>query len=373
MGNPERELRVVQVVGTNGKGTTAVSLAAALELAGGPSGVYLSPHVLSYTERVMVGGNFVSEEAFAEVMNQVMDVADSNDVDASQFELLTAGAIALFHREGLSYAVLEAGLGARHDATTASRPEAVVLTNVGMEHTEYLGETIEEIANEKLASVPYDGVLVLGTSDERVVDLARKKCERLGTRLVLSPDLENTEAAFYTKQNMELGILAAETLTGRDLDDYARGKIAARLPGLLPARFERHELSGVPIVVDGGHNPEGLAAALAAVRAEFGDRKLGIVFGALRDKDIGSMLSAVKNEATELVLTRPRNERAAAPGWIARELDPRDRSGRSAEVVPDASEALERVVEDMKQVDGIVLVTGSLYTAAEVLGRLREG
>jgi len=153
LGNPHGKVRVVQVVGTNGKGTTAVALAAALSGAGHSAGAYLSPHVLSYTERVTLGGSFISEERFAGAMCEAIEVADWHGVPASQFELLTAGAIKLFADEGVSWAVLEAGLGARYDATTAARPEAVVLTNVGLDHAEYLGETVGEIAGEKLASV----------------------------------------------------------------------------------------------------------------------------------------------------------------------------------------------------------------------------
>ena len=373
--HPERDLRIVQVVGTNGKGTTAVSLAAALELAGQPAGAYLSPHVLSYVERMMVHGNFVSESSFASAMGTIIDLADENGIAASQFELLTAGAVALFRSQGLAWGVLEAGLGARHDATTAARPEAVVLTNVGLEHTEYLGDTVEEIAREKLASVPPGGTLILGSGDPRVIRLARGECERIGARVVEvreEPVPEGAESVSYTARNVALGIRAAETLLGCRFDNEPRREVAARVSGVLPARFERYEVRGVPVVVDGGHNPDGLVAALGAVRALYGDRPLGVVFGALRDKDIGSMLTALKNEASSLVLTRPANERAAELGWIRREFDPRDREGRSAIVVTEAGEALERVVEEMRQANGVVLVTGSLYTAAEVLRSLRE-
>lgn len=366
--HPERSLRVVQVVGTNGKGTTSVALAAALELAGLPAGAYLSPHVLSYVERVMLRGEFVSEEDFAAAMGEALNLADAKGIPASQFELLTAGAIALFRSEGLSWAVLEAGLGARHDATTAAKPEAVVLTNVGLDHTEYLGDTVEEIAREKLAGVPPDGVLVLGTDDPRVVAVAREVCAQTGVRLVEAAPGPGS----YTVRNVSLGVRAAEALLGREFGPEDRKRIAGRVSGSLPARFERHEVRGVPVVVDGGHNPDGLAAALAAVREAYGDRPVGVVFGALRDKDIGSMLTALKNEASSLVLTRPGDDRAADPGWVSREFSPRDRTGGSAAVVADAEEALEEAVEEMRQAGGVVLVTGSLYTGARVLGRLRE-
>ena len=154
MGNPESHVPgLVQVVGTNGKGTTALALAAALEEMGYPSGAYLSPHVLSYTERVVLRGDRVSEGDFAAAMGETIGLADRSGIPASQFELLTAGALGMFAAAGLSWAVLEAGLGARHDATSAVEPDTVVLTNVSIDHTEYLGETVEEIAEEKLASL----------------------------------------------------------------------------------------------------------------------------------------------------------------------------------------------------------------------------
>jgi dihydrofolate synthase/folylpolyglutamate synthase len=186
MGHPEKDLPgLVQIVGTNGKGTTALALAVALEKMGNPSGAYLSPHVLSYTERVVLHGGQVSEEDFAAAMGETIELADRNGIPASQFELLTAGALGMFAAAGLSWAVLEAGLGARHDATSVVRPDAVVLTNVSIDHTEYLGVTVEEIAEEKLASLRPGATLFLGTDEARIVDLAHSTCRRLGARLVL--------------------------------------------------------------------------------------------------------------------------------------------------------------------------------------------
>ena len=377
LGDPQRSLRVAQVVGTNGKGTTAVSLAGALETAGFPSGAYLSPHVLTYTERVMVRGEFVSEEQFAAVMGEIIAVADAGGVAASQFELLTAGALKLFADEGLSWAVLEAGLGARHDATTAARPEAVVLTNVGLDHTEYLGDTVEEIAREKLASLAPGGVLILGTDDPSVVALARKRCEEVGARLVEAAPKNRTLSAPadlppYAADDVSLGIRAAEVLLGRALMGQEQAWVVRDVAGTLPGRFEVHEVRGVPIVVDGGHNPSGVAAALEAVRSVYGERPLGVVFGVLREKDVGSMLTALKREAHVLVLTRPEGERAADPARIVHEHGPRDREGRRARVTEDPVEALGVAVRQVEEMQGVVLVTGSLYAGAPILRWLRE-
>jgi len=368
-------MRVAQVVGTNGKGTTAVALAAALERAGSPAGAYLSPHLFSYTERVMLRGGLVTEERFAAAMGALMSLADANDVPASQFELLTAGALALFAEEGLAWAVLEAGLGARYDATSAAAPEAVVLTNVGLDHTEYLGETVEEVAREKLASLSAGSVLVLGTDDPRVVALARERCEGVGARLIEAApntDEEILPASLtpYAARDAHLGLRAAEILLGRTLAGEARAAWSAARA--LPGRFEVHEVRGVPVVVDGAHNPSGIEAALEALRGSYGERPLGVLFGALRDKDIGSMLTELRKEAHILVLTRPEDERAADPVHLMREHVPRDREGRPARVAARVVDALEVAVEETKRVGGVVLVTGSLYTGAPVLRRLRE-
>ena len=373
LGEPQRRMRTAQVVGTNGKGTTAVALAAALEAAGTLVGAYLSPHVLSYTERVMLRGEFVTEGRFAAAMGGVIDVADANVVPASQFELLTAGALKMFAEEGLSWAVLEAGLGARYDATTAAMPEAVVLTNVGLDHTEFLGETVEEISREKLASLSAGAVLVLGTDDPGVLAVALERCEEVGARLVEAAGGEIPAGLPpYAARDARLGLRAAEVLLGRALTGEERKRAARSVPGALPGRFEEHEASGVPVVVDGGHNPSGIKAALEAVRSVYGERPLGVVFGVLRDKDVGSMLTELRQEAHALVLTRPEGERAAEPAHLMREHGPRDRDGRRARVVADTRDALEAAVEEIKGKGGVVLVTGSLYTGAPVLRWLRE-
>ena len=378
LGNPQHSLRVAQVVGTNGKGTTAIALASALRAAGRSSGAYLSPHVLSYIERVMLLGRYSTEEEFADTMGKTIETADESGIPATQFELLTAGALALFREAGAEWAVLEAGLGARHDATSAAEPEAVVLTNVGLDHTEYLGETVEEIAEEKLASLKPGALLVLGTDDSRVVEAAREAAERVGARLVKHEETGEREGrgASYLERNERIGLQAAELLLGRALGQQEReeARLAARAVRP-PARFEEHEAHGLPVVVDGGHNPEGLKAALGELRTRYGARPLGVVFGVLKGKDVASMLRALENEAQLLVLTRPESGdgRALDPERVERAYGPRDAAGRRARVIRDAEEAVCAAVEEMRGASGVVLVTGSLSTGAGVLKRLRGG
>jgi len=377
LGHPEREIpHVVQIVGTNGKGTTALALAGALEELGHPSGAYLSPHVLSYTERIVLRGEYASEEQFAAAMGEAIGLADRHGIQVSQFEILTAGALKMFAEADLSWAVLEAGLGARYDATSVAGPEAVVLTNVTLDHTEYLGDTIEEIALEKLASLTPGATLFLGTRDERVVRLARSTCRRLGATLVEVAGPEHVTPARglapYAASNVDLGIAVAESLVGTSLSGEIREKVGSGVAGTLPGRFDVRELAGVPVVLDGGHNVAGVSAALAAVRSAYPGRPLGVVFGVLRDKDAGGMLSGFAGEAHVIVLTRPEGERASDPDRVGSEHDPLGREGRRALVVPDPVEALGVAVRAVREPDGVVLVTGSLSTIAPVSRWLRE-
>jgi dihydrofolate synthase/folylpolyglutamate synthase len=341
---------------------------------GYPSGAYLSPHVLSYTERVLLRGGQVPEGDFAAAMGETIELADRSGISASQFELLTAGALGMFAAAGLSWAVLEAGLGARHDATSVVRPDAVVLTNVSIDHTEYLGETVEKIAEEKLASMKPGATLYLGTDERLLVDLAHSACRRVGARLVL-PDEASENVSFsglapYEADDVRLGIAVAESLLERRLPAEVEQKVALAVEEALPGRFEVHEVEGVPVVVDGGHNAAGLSAALAGMRAVYGERPLGVVFGVLREKDAASMLARLKGETDIIVLTRPESERATDPAHLEDGL--LDCGERRAMVVEYPVEALGVAVEAVRSGAGVVLVTGSLSTAAPVLRWLRE-
>jgi dihydrofolate synthase/folylpolyglutamate synthase len=264
LGRPDLTLpHVVQVVGTNGKGTTALALAAALEELGYASGAYFSPHVLSYTERVALRGRQSSEMEFAGGMGEAIALADEHGIPASQFELLTAGALKMFADTGVEWAILEAGLGARHDATSAVEVEAVVLTNVALDHTQYLGETVEEIALEKLASLRPGASLLLGTQDPTVLEVAEHECDRVGARLVHvcgigEEDISGLGFVPYAARDVGLGFAAAETLTNRTLSAEARGTAAVAVRDALPGRFEVHEVDGVPVVVDEGTTRRGL-------------------------------------------------------------------------------------------------------------------
>ncbi len=175
----------------------------------------------------------------------------------------------------------------------------------------------------------------------------------------------------YAADDVRLGIAVAESLLGMSLPPEVEQKVALAAREALPGRFEVHEVQDVPVVVDGGHNVAGLSAALAGMRAVYGERTLGVVFGVLREKDPANMLTGLKGEADVIVLTRPENERAADPAHLHQSLldDPGE---ERALVVEDPVEALGVAVKEVREAAGVVLVTGSLSTAAPVLRWLRE-
>lgn len=391
LGEPQRAVRTIQVVGTNGKGTASVAAMRAFGALGRRAGAYLSPHVRSYTERVMVGGEYISEEEFAGQMWKVINIADAAGVRASQFELLTVGAIDLFRERGVEWAVLEAGLGARYDATSAGESEMLVLTNVSLDHTAYLGESVEEISREKLAALRPGMKVLLGTEEEGVLRAAEAAAEEVAEAFAERAGAEPIEIEVFTgrlsalrlpayqRGPAALGVRAVEVALGASVGGEVLHRVVDDLR--LPGRFEVGEFRGLPVVLDGGHNPAGIRAALDSVRERFGEVPLVVVFGVLRDKDIRSMLDAVREEADGLLLVEVSGERAADPEWVLESFEAQDSSGRMGRVVPDVTEAVavaaDMISETVAEVEtkaesdavcgssaGVVLVTGSLYTCA---------
>jgi hypothetical protein len=240
-----------------------------------------------------------------------------------------------------------------------------------LDHTEHPGSSVEEIAREKLASLRPGTRLILGTEDPNVVEVALQACEEVGADLVEVVERSGylatvaEDLAPYLAHNVRVGIRAAETLLGRSLDEAeSRGALATRLPG----RFAVRHTGDVLVIVDGGHNAAGVEAAVEAARNAYGERPLGVEFGALRDKDIGSMLAVLQKDADMLVLTKPKGERAADPSWVDEVIRPVDGGGSRARVRADVDvyDAVEDAVAEMAGCGGAVLVTGSLQTAAGI-------
>jgi dihydrofolate synthase / folylpolyglutamate synthase len=330
LGDPQEGFRAIHVVGSNGK-TTTTRLAEALLAGEGLSvGSYTSPHVTGWAERVRVRGEEADLEA---ALARVRGAAE--EVGATQFEVLTAAALAEFAAADVDVAVVEAGLGGRHDATNVLTAPVVVLTNVTLEHTDVLGASREEIAEEKLAVLGEGAIAVLGEPEWE--EAARKH----GATAVIVAG----------QSNLALALAAVESLLGKPVDVAPADDLA------VPGRLER--VSEEPLEIwDGAHNLAGVGWLLARLPA----RRYVVVASILADKDADGMLAALSALGDVLVATESSNSRALA----AKDLV--GRAGRffaKVDVVADPAEAVARARE-RAGADGAVLVTGSLYLLADL-------
>jgi dihydrofolate synthase/folylpolyglutamate synthase len=391
LGNPERGVPAIHVVGSNGKSSTTQLAAAALGSQGLRVGAYLSPHVSGWQERIEVGGVAVSTARFARALTIVREAADALELPGgdrvTQFEALTAAAFWAFSRARCDAMVVEAGLGGRYDATNVLAPLAVVaLTNVSLEHTDVLGPTEADIAGEKLAVVA-DGsdLVVIGRlSDEaaRAVEAESRRRGlgywRLGEEIAVRPhsgrvevttpmrrysDLPLALAGRFQRDNLAVGIAAAERLLGQPLAVRPLRRLLAdvRMPGRLES------LPGRPLLVlDGAHNPAGIAALAGSLSVAAGRRHPVAVVSVLDDKDAGAMIRTLAPRCRAVVATRSAHPRAVDPEAIVAAATA---AGCPAEAVDDPLAAVVRA-RRLAGPRGAVLVTGSLYLLAAVRSRL---
>jgi dihydrofolate synthase / folylpolyglutamate synthase len=334
LGDPQLAFPAVHVVGTNGKSTTVRLTAALLRAEGLEVGAYTSPHVSGWHERLDT-----DRAGFERAVGRVRPVAER--LGATQFEVLTTAALADFAANGVDVAVVEAGLGGRLDATNVLSAPVVVLTNVGLEHTEQLGETREEIAAEKLAVVTDGAAVVLCEPEWQA--LARS----LGAGAIV----------LTARSNLALAVAAAETFLRHPVDPSAADGL------ILPGRLERR--AELPLEIwDGAHNLDGVGWLLARVP----DRRYVVVASILRDKDADGMVAALSALGDTLVATESGSTRALPADELAR-LGARWFRRTERERDPAAALASARAIAGP---DGAILVTGSLYLLADLAGERED-
>jgi dihydrofolate synthase / folylpolyglutamate synthase len=360
LGSPQERFRAIHVVGTNGKSSTARMTAALLDAHGVRTGTFLSPHLSSFAERIRIGDSDLGADAFGAAVQRAAGAAAKVDRTleegdrVTQFELLAATAFAEFARQGVEIAVVEAGLGGRHDATNVLGAPVVVLTNVGLEHTRWLGPTVRHIAREKLAVVRPDATLVCGPLDPEVEDLA----VQTGADVVRAPPVQAGPAG-YQRGNFAVAVAAARALHG-ELDPALVAEVAARVR--VPGRMQ--VVAEEPLTIyDGAHNPSGMQALVQAL--DLGARPLVAVVSILDDKDAAGMLRALLGKTVGAVFTSSQNPRALPPATLASLADQLD--GPPSEIVPDPRAAVARARE-LAGSGGAVVVTGSIYLVADLLG-----
>jgi dihydrofolate synthase/folylpolyglutamate synthase len=375
LGNPHKNIRSVHIAGTNGKGSVAVLVDSVLRARGLKTGLYTSPHILRFNERIQVNGRAVSDRALAAFVQKYRRHFDRFEL--TFFEITTALAFDHFSRSGVDIAVVETGMGGRFDATNVLTPLVSVITDITMDHQQHLGNTIGKIAYEKAGIIKPGVPLVFGVSDKRARRAVLKRAgvytdvlrdynaytvsERphgFSFRVIMPgrpySDLFVSMPGGHQRQNALLALGALDNLgIAIPIRTIRKGFGRVRMPARLELRRGRSDL-----LFDVSHNPAAIAALDRHLERFFPDRKTVIVFGVMADKDHRSMVKSLDRNNRIMIFTRPKTPRAQDPARLAR-------LSKSAQVVPDVKNALKQA-KKIAGKNGLVVVAGSFFTVAEV-------
>jgi dihydrofolate synthase/folylpolyglutamate synthase len=398
VGSPEQGLRGALIGGTNGKGSTQAMVASILRAAGLRVGQTPKPHLVSYRERIVVDGRAIDASNLDAVLAEVLSAADRVERrhgPPTEFEVLTTAAFLWLRRSNVDIAIIEVGLGGRLDATNAWDGGVAAITNVGLDHTEYLGTTVEAIAREKAAIIKRGDLAVTGAVGGALT-VIRRRAGRMGVPLrvvaplplvatgmdglrVVHEDLGELRLAMLgahqaTNAAVALGVIEALAEAGIAEvapDAIRRGLAEARWPG----RLEALRVEGVDVLLDGAHNVDGaraLAEALRTLEPEGAARPVTLILGILADKDVAGMVEALRvapvlREARVLTTSVPDSPRTLDPQALA------DLWGAAARPTASADEALEQGLEHAADDGGLLVVAGSLYLVGHARGRLTGG
>ena len=389
LGHPEKKYPTIHITGTNGKGSTTACLAAILQEAGFRTGMYTSPHLERYTERMRIDGLEVEEAVFAHAIEQTAAAAQEMERDGlehpTQFEVLTAAAFVMFAAMKVDYAVIEVGLGGSLDSTNVIESRVAVITNVTLEHEDRCGSTIREIAEHKAGIIKKNSRVLTAAQGEALEVIRRRAADCGAVVQVLGEEWQAqmqsvslTGIAWMLQQpngsswplqarlvgehqvyNASLAVMAALTVRkiAANQEAVARGLAKACWPG----RFEVLRTQP-PLVVDGAHNPAGAAVLRRTLDQVFPGREVLFLLGILKDKDIEGITGLLVREQDRVIAVRPLSERAAEAGDLASHFPP-----HQVEAVPDWEEGVNRLLELAEQEPRkVACVAGSLYLLGAV-------
>lgn len=389
LGNPEKKLKFVHIAGTNGKGSTAAMTASILRKAGYKVGLYTSPYIYRFNERIQVNGEQIADEDVAAVTEYVKQFAETMEEKPTEFELVTAIGFEYFARQNCDIVVLEVGMGGALDSTNViETPEVAVITNIGLDHTDYLGDTVEKIAETKAGIFKNGGhaVIYRGTASveevfericaERNVSLKKADFDSLNLR---SHSLEGQVFDCGNRQELFLPLLGdhqlhnasvvlsiADTLIEKGWNITEENIRDGIRDVSWPGRFDivgRNPL----FIIDGGHNPQCIDALVKNIRDYLADRKIIALTGVLADKDYGEMYMPMMPYIREFVCITPPNPRKLEATELAEHLR---RVGATATPCDTIAQGVEMAIEKAGN-DGVVLCFGSLYTIGDIRNALR--
>lgn len=390
LGDPHEKFRSIHVAGTNGKGSVCTFLSSALKEAGYKVGMYTSPHVVRYNERMQINGEEMSDERVMEYVNKIRPIAERMGEDPTNhptfFEFTTAMGFSYFADENVDIAVVEVGMGGRLDATNVITPEVSVITHLALEHTEHLGKTLERIAKEK-AGIIKPGVPVVSAEENPVI---RRICDERGCELTVveeeypyerisfdtsgqklwvgepSREFEIPLLGSYQLQNAATAYAVLDLLRkgGHDVPAEAirRGFAAAKWP----ARLEIVRKNPT-VIIDSSHNPDGMRNLKDALLETTKKDHVTFVVGVMSDKDVSPMLEAIAPVAERIICTRPDYWRAMDPEEIEREAR---KLVDNVEVAPSVPDAIERAIS-LSGEDDVICITGSIFMAGDATTHLK--
>ena len=387
LGNPEKTLKFVHIAGTNGKGSTAAFIASVLQKAGYRTGLYVSPFILRFNERMQVNGEHIADDELVRLTEEIRPFADAMTETPTEFEIITALAMKFFMYRECDIVVLEVGMGGELDSTNViDVPEVAVITAIGYDHVKELGPTLADIAGAKAGIIKSGGDVVVYGGEPEAENVFEGVCSGLGARLHRADhtrisderfSLDSVHVAFepygeitipllgvYQPKNAATAITALEVLREKGYAisgcDIVEGIAAVRWPG----RFE--VLGRDPVfILDGSHNPQGVEATAESLRRYFADRKITFIVGVMADKDVDSMIRHLAPLASSFTAVKPDYYRAMGAPELAEKLSHYGVAVYTGETMADGvAKAME-----MAGADGVVCAIGSLFFS----GDIREG
>ena len=396
LGNPQKELKFIHVAGSNGKGSTCAMLAAILMEAGYKTGLYISPYIEEFNERIQINGEHIPGERLAEITERVMEIADSMEDHPSQFELVTAIGIEYFYQEGCDIVVLEVGMGGALDSTNAiDAPEVAVITNIGLEHTEYLGDSLEGIARTKGGIIKPGCSCVCYEGNPEVTEIIEEICRENNVPFTLAEyssvepmgsSLDGQRFKYISSASDETYEIKEDVYTLSLLGEHQLRNVAVVLETLnvlrlrgwsikenaiskglekveWPARFE--VLSRNPLfILDGGHNPQCAEALCKTIEEYLPNEKVIFMLGVLGDKDYETIIDMVLPYGEDFVCVTPLSDRALPALELKGFVEAKGAKAYAAENLFQGIKAAHKL--SVENGDSPIIVFGSLYLAGAV-------
>lgn len=386
LGNPQDKLRFIHVAGTNGKGSFCSMMSSVLQKQGYKVGLYTSPYIVVFNDRIRVNGLPIAEDDINDLFLRVRQKADTMKTPPSSFDFITAAAFLWFYETKCDIVVLEVGLGGRYDSTNVIKNSLLsVITGIAFDHTEILGDTIEKIAWEKAGIIKENCPTLYGGNDEKALNVIKNECEEKHSELtvknpdslkILSTTLDGTEFEFdgkeyfirllglYQPANAATVLAAIDVLRKHGFEISETAVKDGLASAVWQARFEK--IADEPVVLyDGGHNPQGVRAAVESVRAYFGDKKINLLVGILADKAHGEMAEELAKIADRVICIAPPSPRALPAEALAEEFC---EAGANARAANSIKEGVKIALSYKKP----VLVIGSLYSYNDVSESVRS-